>query len=255
MSYLDTGGPTNQNQSPDVWDCLCYINSNVKLVSDATFGKAYQYYTDDSAYNGWWDPGPMKGASELDMNHTQNLGKWDWYALAIKVPSTWNQPTWATMFEPNFPQLTSPPESVNVSPRASDGSYAWSYSTPHSSWWELFRFNGTSGSLVRQDRWLRPVEFGKWTEFVLGVKWATDDTGAYKVYMRVPADGEANFTLEDQQTNVNTYQSSYASQTTDIQMLYFGNEAGWPSPLPGNYVYFNGFRRYGDEASALAAFG
>ena len=87
---------------------------------------------------------------------------------------------------------------------------------------------------------------------------ATNTTGAYKVYSRVPAD-QATFTLRDSQTNVNTYQSQSGSDpanTTDIQMLYSGTEPtnGWPSPLWGNVAYHSGLRRYTNEQDALAAF-
>ena len=32
-----------------------------------------------------------------------------------------------------------------------------------------------------------PVTFGKWQEFVIGIKWATDNTGGVEVYTRNPA--------------------------------------------------------------------
>jgi len=105
-----------------------------------------------------------------------------------------------------------------------------------------------------------PVEKGKWVEFVLGIKWAIDGSGAYRIYTRTPENGETSFTLRDSQTGVNTYQSQLGSDplnTTDIQMVYSGTEPinGWPSPLWDNVAFHNGLRRYANEADALAAFG
>jgi hypothetical protein len=193
---------------------------------------------------------------------SDSYGKWDWYALAIKLDGSWQQPTWNTLFEPNFPRFTSPPISINTAYRNnSNSSVCWTYGNlPNCTlYWDLFRYTGTVGSLNRQDRWLQPVQLGKWTEFVLGVKWAVDGTGAYKIYTRVPDSAETSFTLRDYQTNVITYQSQAGSdpaKTTDIQMLYSGTEPtnGWPSPLWGNFAYHNGLQRYANEQDALSAF-
>jgi hypothetical protein len=264
MSQLGCGG-SDTTQIPKLWDGFGFINCDVTLISDSRYGKAYRYYLDDSSMAPYYDPGPNKGADELTRyaysKASASYGKWDWYVLAIKLDPSWKQPTWNTLFEPNFPRFTSPPESINTAYRNnSNGSVCWIYSALSSCtlYWDLFRYNGTVGSLVRQDRWLQPVELGKWTEFVLGIKWAIDNTGAYKIYTRVPANGETSFTLRDSQTNVNTYQSQAGADpanTTDIQMLYSGTEPGngWPSPLWGNVAYHNGFQRFAAEQDALAA--
>jgi hypothetical protein len=53
-------------QTPAVWSCKCYDNSNVTLVSDPAYGQVYRYYTDDASTNhGGYDPGPLAGVSEL----------------------------------------------------------------------------------------------------------------------------------------------------------------------------------------------
>jgi len=266
MSHLGCGG-SDTTQTPNTWDGIGYINCDVTLVSDARYGQVYRYHINDSSTAPFYDPGTDKGVSELSKyaytKASDSYGKWDWYALAIKLDPTWIQPTWNTFFEPNFPRYTSPPEGINTAYRNnSNGSVCWTYSTLSNCtlYWDLFRYNGVVGSLVRQDRWLMPVEKGKWVEFVLGIKWAIDGSGAYRIYTRTPENGETSFTLRDSQTGVNTYQSQLGSDplnTTDIQMVYSGTEPinGWPSPLWDNVAFHNGLRRYANEADALAAFG
>jgi hypothetical protein len=262
VNYLDPiGGSGHQAQDPIIWDCLCYANGNVKLVPDARYGKAYRYYTDDSSWNGWgYDPGPNVGTSGLAKSRPQGLGHWDWYALAVKIPSRWMQPTWALIFEPNFPGWTSPPVGLNLSPRNSAGRYCWRYSTACRPWFNLIRTVGVVGSISHEQNWLRPVKLGKWTEFVIGINWKTDSTGAYRVYSRVPANGKTTFTLNAFANRVRTYQTKAGTATpattADIQLLYEGTEPtnGWPVPLWGNTIYHRGFQRFSDEASAFAAF-
>jgi hypothetical protein len=55
-------------------------------------------------------------------------------------------------------------------------------------------------------------------------------------------------------SGINTYQTA-TSGPSDVQMLYFGNEPanGWPSVLPTNTVFMQGYRRFATESAALAA--
>jgi len=262
MRSLDPiGGSGHASQDPVLWDCVCYSSGNINLVPDARYGKAYRYSTDDSAWNGWgYDPGPNVGTSELGKSRPQGLGHWDWYALAVKIPLGWRQPTWALLFEPNFAAWTSPPEGLEADPRNRDGSYCWRYRPGCKPWFNFIRNVGVVGSIVPEHHWLRPVQLGKWTEFVMGIKWATDRSGAYRVYSRVASNRKASFKLNAASTGVATYQSKAGTAapatTVDLQLLYEGTEPenGWPSPLWKNTIYHRGFQRFGDKASALAAF-
>ena len=262
MKSIDPlGGSGHQEQQPFVWDCLCYVHGNVKLVPDSRYGKAYRYSTDGSSWNGFgYDPGPNGGTSDLGQWRPQGLGRWDWYALAVKIPHSWRQPTWALLFEINFPAWTSPPEGVDVSPRQQNGSYCWTYSRRCRSWFDLIRNVGSVSSISREHHWLQPVQFGKWTEFVIGIKWENSNTGAYQVYTRVPARGRS-FTLDASASGVDTYQTNAGTpppaRTVDLQFLYEGTEPsnGWPSPLWRNTVYHRGFQRFTSKAAAFAAFG
>jgi len=261
VNYLDPiGGSGHQTQDPNIWDCLCYVNGNVKLVPDARYGKAYLYSTDDAAWNGFaYDPGPNVGTSDLGVRRPQGLRSWDWYTLAVKIPSSWVQPTWALVFEPNFPAWTSPPEGLDVSPRMRNGRYCWTYSRACRSWFDLVRNVGVVGSTTHEHHWLRRVEFGKWTEFVIGIRWETDGTGAYRVYSRQPADRKSRFTLNASASATVTYQTNGTNPapavTADLQFLYEGTEPanGWPSPLWRNTIYQRGFQRFASRSAAFAA--
>jgi hypothetical protein len=212
----------------------------------------------------YYDPGANKGADELS-TYTPvqggNFGHWDWYNLAIKLDPSWVQPTWNTMFEPNFPRYTSPPIAINTAYfNNSTGARCWTYSTivNCTNFWELWRYTGRIGSLKQEDLKVRPAIPGHWVEFVLGVKWALDNTGAYKLYTRDVDAGETAWTKNFDVSGVVTYQTDgnpVPSELTDIQMLYSGTEPenGWPSPLWDNVIYQNGFRHFTSEADALAA--
>ena len=261
MKMLDVvGGRGHQTQRPAVWDCLCYVDGNVALVPDSRYGKAYRYTTDDSAWNGYgYDPGPDAGTSDLGERRSQGLGRWDWYSLAVKIPPSWRQPTWALVFEVNFPAWTSPPEGLDVSPRQRDGQYCWTYSSSCRSWFDLVRNIGRVGSTTHEHHWLRSVQFGLWTEFVIGIKWSIGSDGAYRVYSRLPA-RETRFELDASASGVATYQTKNGTPepatTADLQFLYEGTEPsnGWPSPLWKNTVYHRGFQRFSRAAPAFAAF-
>ena len=256
MTAIDSvGGPGHQTQSPVVWSCLCYIQGNVKLIPDATYGKAYQYTTNDASTNGWYDPGALKGATELTKARSAPYtGHWDWFRFAIKVPASWQQTTWNVMFEPNFPEITSPPVAIRLSPRAADGSYAWTRSKFVASWWDMAtNVSTTSGgtSYAAKDYWIQPLEPDQWVEFVWGIDYETNLTGAFKVYTRPPG---GLWTLKASAAGINTYQMQ-TSSPNDVQMLYFGDEPsnGWPSVLPSNTVLMQGYRRFAAEQDALAA--
>jgi len=115
------------------------------------------------------------------------------------------------------------------------------------------------GSTTHEHHWLRRVEFGKWTEFVIGIRWETDGTGAYRVYSRLPADRKSRFTLNASASETVTYQTNGTNPvpavTADLQFLYEGTEPanGWPSPLWRNTIYQRGFQRFASRSAAFAA--
>jgi hypothetical protein len=101
----------------------------------------------------------------------------------------------------------------------------------------------------------------RWVEFVIGIHWATDNTGWFEVYSRNKGNGETGFTLRLSNSNVATMQyvkgQPLPATTLDKQDHYFGywDLARTPSPFPTNYVDHAGLRRFGDKASAFAALG
>ena len=158
----------------------------------------------------------------------------------------------------NFPAWTSPPEGLDASPRQRDGQYCWTYSASCRSWYDLVRNIGRVGSTTHEHHWLRPIQFGVWTEFVIGIRWSNGSDGAYRVYTRVPA-RQRSFELDASASRVATYQTKDGTRapaaTADLQFLYEGTEPsnGWPSPLWRNTVYHRGFERFSRAAPAFTA--
>jgi hypothetical protein len=99
---------------------------------------------------------------------------------------------------------------------------------------------------------------GHWVEFVIGIHWATDNTGWFEVYSRNKDNGESGFTLRASNSNVPTMQyvkgQALPSTTLDKQDHYYGY---WttPSSFPTNTVDHKGLMRFDDEASAFAGMG
>src|SRR5439155_21297600 len=110
-------------------------------------------------------------------------------------------------------------------------------------------------------------EFGPFAELdapepvmlVIGIRWETDGTGAYRVYSRQPADRKSRFTLNASASATVTYQTNGINPapavTADLQFLYEGTEPanGWPSPLWLNPIYQRGVQRFASRSAAFAA--
>jgi hypothetical protein len=109
-------------------------------------------------------------------------------------------------------------------------------------------------------RWkIAPVTYDKWIEFVFAVKWATDNTGAVKVYMRNPG---AAWTLALDRENVATYAygtTAYGTVSADMHEmsttldkfgLYFGYWNSSTTSFPQNVIQSSGLVRATDLATA-----
>jgi hypothetical protein len=261
-----TTGVNDQSQTPaGFWSSLGYVNSDVTLVNDAHYGKTYRMHVNDVSKTPWYDPGALKGSTELDVWRPANIGSTEWFTVAVRLDPTWVQPTWHNVFEPNFPGPTSPPMVIKVGYRNnSTGLYTWTYSQIGNStlYWDMGTNAGIFGSLTQADHWLMPCVVGRWVEFVWGITWAKDTTGMYEIYTREWEIGETSFTLRASATGVCTTQSysdgSLARDpTTDIWFMYSGTEPtnGWPQPLWDNYANMTNMGRYTSKAAAIAAMG
>ena len=106
---------------------------------------------------------------------------------------------------------------------------------------------------------IAPVTYDKWFEFVFAVKWATDTTGAVKVYMRNPGGA---WTLALDHENEPTYAygtSAYGTLSADLHErsttldkfgLYYGYWSTTTTSFPAETINISGLTRSADLATA-----
>jgi hypothetical protein len=251
----------DQRASPHIWDCLCFQNNDISLASDSRYAKVYAVRAGAGSSNPWYNVGAGKAASQTSAIRPNRLGKWDWYGIAVQVQPGFVSAEWATVAQFNYPSLSAPPASLNL--RSVRGRLYWSLARNAG---YLYRPTvwGWEGR-VREEPTVIPADIGKWTEFVIGIRWATDATGQVRVYTRVKDDGQKHFRLKLVRRNTPTWQygatpsgnvradgtdaaTGEPHSTIDMEGLYFGYSAP-PSPFPTNRVLERGMIR-ADEASA-----
>jgi len=232
------------------------------LKSDARYGQVYSVRVGPGSTNPWYNVGPLAASAETTRIRPNRLGQWDWYANAVRIEPGFTAPDWATVQQLNYPSLSSPPAALDL--RKVNGVLNWTFYrnagllTAYSS--------GFYQGPAFEEPALMPVEVGKWTEFLIGIKWATDNSGEVRVYTRVPADGETGFTLRLSRSNTPTWQygntpsgnvradgtdvsTGQQHTTLDKEGLYFGYYS-LPSTFPTNYVSARGMVVASDMATA-----
>jgi hypothetical protein len=262
MTTLYSTSSTSQGQSPVLWDCLCFLNNDIQLASDGRYGKVYAVKAGPGSRNPWNTGFPAGYASaEITKGRPNDLGKWDWYAQAYRISGGFTGPGFVTVSQFGYPTLSSPPLGLYLG--NSNGVLNF----------QLFRNAGLltnngsgwyGGTVVEQPSFL-PVPLGKWVELILGVRWATDNTGEIRVYTRT--EGEADFTLRLSRSGQPTWQYGTTSYGTvnadgsnasgqqvrvlDKQGLYFGYPDGRTS-FPTESLQETGLVRASDYATARA---
>jgi hypothetical protein len=78
-----------------------------------------------------------------------------------------------------------------------------------------------------------PVTFGNWREFVVGIKWATDNTGAVEVYSRTPG---GSWSKAFEKLNEPTYLYGTTSYGTFAQ-----DGSNWPTVIDKLGLYYGGY--------------
>lgn len=251
-----------QGQSPDVWTCLCFLDNSMSLQADNRYGKVYKNYVGPGDRNPWNTGAPTSAASgQVSKRRDNDLGKWDWYALSAMIPGGgWNNADWATLLSVGYETIQGDQVAIGIKPDSS-GIPQWEVGqnsgllTETSTGW----YNGEVHGVTN----ITPVVLGQTIEFVLGVKWATDHTGAVEVYYRVPSKTSAWTHALDRQ-NVPTYAygcTNYRCVAKDMSDeptvldkvgLYYGFWDASRTSFPYNTLYNNGFTRSSDLATAEA---
>jgi hypothetical protein len=255
FSYEKTAGDVTtlqQSQSPSIWTCLCFENNDISLTSDSRYGQAYKATVPIGDSNPWNKSAPTtNGAAQMSVRRNNDLGNWDYYALAVKVPS-WSglsSLTFATLLSVGY--QTSQGDQVGLGLINDNGQLA--FQVHQNSGYE--NYPTTTKPAVCYKAALMPVVYGQWQEFVLAVKWATDNTGAVQVYSRTPGSSWAKVF---ERLNTPTYiygSTAYGSFAADGSNwgtvidklgLYYGESGVTPTET----VYESGVTRSGDLATA-----
>jgi hypothetical protein len=265
-SYETTPGNLStllQAQTPATWSCLCFLDNDMTVVPDARYGKVYSTHVEPGSRNPWNSGLPAGYASALlSKGRPNDLGKWNWFADAYKVPPGWSQPNFATVTEFQYATLTSPPLAIDIStlngtPTLAMYRNAGKVTNNGSGWY--------GGAVQEQATRIVKIPFGKWIDVIVGVKWATDNSGEIRVYYRI--EGQSSFTLAITRSKTPTWQYGTTSYSTvnldgtnasgkqvnvlDQTGLYTGYSNGRTS-FPANAIFEAGLTRSSDYATAAA---
>jgi hypothetical protein len=260
MSELYSVDAGDQGQSPRLWTCLCFNNNSMSLVADSRYGKAYKVAVGPGDRNPWNTSAPASNASgQVTTRRANNLGKWDWYAVAVRVDSWADLTTqWADIISVGY--QTSSGDQVRLGLMNKNGSLYFEVSQNSG------YANDSSGyamGSVNYTQPILPVSFGQWREFVVGIKWATDNTGAVEVYSRT-AGGSWSKAFEKLNeptylygtTSYGTFAKDGSNWPTVIDKLglYYGYADKTKTTYPVETVYESGLSRSSDRATAQSTF-
>jgi hypothetical protein len=245
-----------------LWDGVNVVRNNITLVSDARYGKAYRAKV---TVGDMLRPGsiqPTSGAAQLTHRRPTQLGGWTYFAYALRVDS------WSNVAKIVFAELLSfgyqTSSNSQLSHRLANdgGKLAWAMQS------NAGHADGVQGRAVGTTHYqdvVLSVRLGKWQEWVLGVKQATDKTGAVELHHRVPGgswsalwsksgiDTELYGPITDNAGNLIRDFAKDASNwtsTLDKLGLYF-NLGG---VVATETVYHSGFVVCSDLATAKASF-
>jgi Polysaccharide lyase len=204
FSYETSAGNVGtlvQGQTPKLWDGLGFLNNDIQVIPDTRYGHVYAIRAGVGSHNPWYDPGPGIAASELTRARPNDLGKWDWFSGGFRINGGLTGPGWTMLYQLGYPSLGSPPLALDLVKRNGRLYYG------------LFRNAGLltkrgnssfyQGSSF-EDRPLVQVPYGKWVDFIFGVRWATDNTGELRVYARV--EGTHGYKLLVNKSRIPTWQ-------------------------------------------------
>jgi Polysaccharide lyase len=258
-SYETTAGDIStlkQGQSPNTWTCLCFNNNSMSLVADSRYGKAYKVAIGPGDRNPWNTSAPASNAAgQVTTRRTNNLGKWDWYAVSVRVDSWADLTTaWADLISVGY--QTSSGDQVRLGLKNNNGSLYFEVSQNSG---YANNSSGYATGSVNYTQPILPVTFGTWREFVVGIKWATDNTGAVEVYSRTPG---GSWSKAFEKLNEPTYLYGTTSYGTfakdgsnwptvlDKLGLYYGYADKTKTTYPVETVYESGLSRSSDLATA-----
>jgi hypothetical protein len=259
-SYETTPGDKStrkQGQSPALWTCLCFLSNDIALAPDSRYGQMYKS-TVQTGTN--WAKGmpPNDGSGQLSTRRGTDYGQWDWYAIAVRVPSFSNVSDLSFLDIASLGYQTIQGDQVALKLKNNNG--VLYYSINQNSGPLTQTSTGWYAGTVRYNQPILPVTYGQDEEFVIGVKWTADDTGGVVVYARNPAQ-TSSWTQVFSKLNEPTYATGCTTfscwTVSDLQSstahvldkigLYYGMNNG---VTPTETVYESGLTRSSDLATA-----
>lgn len=257
-------------QEPKVWDgCACFIRDDISLVPDQRFGKAYKIAVRTGDTNQWHGAkgGTVNGSGQMTQHRTVALETWDWFAIAVRIDA-WNLSPSDIRFCDilSLGYQTSSNDQIAFTLAAGPDGKLWYAVDVNGGYANGVQGNAPGTTSIRHDP-VSPVAFGKWEEFVVGVKWSTHKTGALEVHRRQP--GISPWSRLYNKTNIDTelygpiYDSAGnliknfaqdASNWTgviDKMGLYFGHAS---QTVTTETIYASGLVTCSDLATAQAQF-
>jgi Polysaccharide lyase len=255
MTQLYRVNTTDGGESPNIWTCTCFQNNDLSLSSDGTFGQAYKSTVPIGDHNPWDTTLPtFDGAGQLSIRRNNDLGQWDYYAMAVKIPSWAGAPAnlrFVTLASLGYQTSSSDQVALGLQDNGSGG---LNFNIQQNSGYANNPSGWAAGSVSYKAPFL-PVTYGQWQEFVIGVKWATDNTGAVQVYSRAPG---GSWSKVFERLNEPTYLYGVTGYGTFAQ-----DGSNWPTVIdkiglyygeyditPTETVYESGLTRSSDLATA-----
>jgi hypothetical protein len=254
-----TGLPTTEAG----WDCLCFLSDGFAVRQDSRFGAVYSVTAGLGYHNPWLDLGPWRTSSELSKRRPVGLGRWDWYSNSIQLqPGFSATQEWGLVADMNYPTISHSPLEIDYDKYGVGISRTVGY---------IEKVLGPAPIYDMQRFW-RPREYpaliGKWIDWVIGVRWATNTTGAVRVYTRCIQCRHAGWILRYSKSGIITMQwggglmnadgkdvgTGREFMTIDKIGLYYGYTQPQAFAMPTNHVLEMGMVRSSTRATAMSVF-
>jgi hypothetical protein len=264
IGLLATAGQIGTSTEATGWACLCFTNNGISVQPDPRFGLVYDVVAGPGYRSPYFDPGPLRTYTEVSASRPARIGKWDWYADSIKLlPGYSTSQLWGLVADFNYPTISHSPLEIDydfagVGITRDVGYFAHQFDNPPIHDVRRFWPKSAYPSLV-----------DKWIDWVIGVKWATDRTGALRVYTRcLQCRTDRRWLLRYSLSKSITMQwgagimnadgtspqTGAELMTLDKMGLYYGYTTLPSTGLPTNRVLEMGIVRAPTRSAAMAVF-
>lgn len=221
-------------QSPAIWDGVVMVNNDISLAADSRYGKVFKATVKIGDVLRAGAIQATSGAAQLSHRRATKLGGWTWFGYALRVDS------WTNLASLKFAELlsfgyqTSSNSQLSHRVMNDGGKLAWAMQANAG---YADGVQGRATGTTHYEEAVLPVTVGQWQEFVLGVKQATDKTGAVELHHRVPG---GSWSPVWGKTGVDTELYGPITDSSGKLIENFAKDASnWPDTLDKLGLYFN----------------